>query len=264
MFGSRRDPPAARSRRVIFRRQSILLLLLVGILLPLGKAPAAPAGAHHAGVVVRGGDGQVHTACVSFDESSISGLALLERAGLDVNVQVSSGGATVCSIAGQGCHFPSQACFCQCQGGGPCRYWSYWHLVGGVWQYAATGAASYQVQPGGVDGWIWGGSSGGDDRPPVVSFDNICPLPEATPRLPTVTLPKLSTALPASTAVQFAPSITPELTIAAATPVPLTSTATPSTPPAASSGTPVGQYVLFGGTVVVLLAAIVLAVRRRK
>src|ERR687885_1544546 len=229
MFAARRGPPAARSRRVIFRRQSLLLLLLVGILVPLGKAPAAPPGAHHAGVVVRGADGQVHTACVSFDEPSISGLTLLERAGLDVNVQVSSGGATVCSIAGQGCYFPSQACFCQCQGGGPCHYWSYWHLVGGVWQYAAIGAASYQVPPGGVDGWTWAGSSGGDDRPPVVSFDNICPLPEATPRLPTMTLPKLSTALPASAVARSTPAlptITPELAIATATPVPPTSTAT--------------------------------------
>ena len=252
---------------MIFRRQSLLLLLLVGILVPLGKAPAAPPGAHHAGVVVRGADGQVHKACVSFDEPSISGLTLLERAGLDVNVQVSSGGATVCSIAGQGCHFPSQACFCQCQGGGPCRYWSYWHLVGGVWQYAAIGAASYQVPPGGVDGWTWAGSSGGDDRPPVVSFDNICPLPDTTPRLPTVTLPKLSTALSTSTAAQSTPTsatIAPELAIATATPVPPTSTATPSTSPAALSGTHIGQYVLFGGTVVVLLAAIALAVRRRR
>jgi predicted S18 family serine protease len=54
------------------------------------------------------------------------------------------------------------------------------------------------------------------------------------------------------------------LAIATATPVPPTSTATPSTSPTASNGTPIGQYVLFGGTVVVLLAAIALAVRRRR
>jgi hypothetical protein len=258
---------------VIFRRQSILLLLLVGVLVPLGKeAPAAPSGAHRAGVVVRGGDSQAHTACVSFDEPSISGLTLLERAGLDVNIQVSSGGATVCSIAGEGCHFPNQACFCQCQGGGACRYWSYWHLSGGVWQYAATGAASYQVPPGGVDGWTWGGSSGGEDnRPPVISLDNICPLPNPTPRLPAATQPKLPTMLPASTIAQSIPAsrtITPDLMIATVTPMSPASAAAPSMSPAstaaASGGTRTGQYVLFVGTVVGLLAAIALAARRRK
>ena len=230
------------------------------------------------------GDGQVRTACVAFTEPAISGLALLERSGLDIVAQTSAGNAAVCSIAGQGCRFPRQACFCQCQGGGTCRYWAYWHLVGGVWQYASTGAATYRVPPGGVDGWAWGdGNVNRGSRPPDVSFEDICPaLRPASPK-PTATRPKTAATRPRPTATRSrsttsrpAPTATrtasakaqPTTRRPARTPtthVP----ATPTTSQASGTIWPAGgstaaDYLLFGGMVGMLLTAIGLASRRRR
>ncbi len=205
---------------------------------------------HRAAVVVRGGDGAIRSACVSFDAPSIGGLALLERSGLDVNVQVSGGGAAVCSIAGQGCHFPSEACFCQCQGGGPCRYWTYWHLNGGTWQYAAIGAAGYQVPPGGVDGWAWGDSGGDESGPPPTSFEKICRLPKPVPLLPTAARPYATPTIPRVPASPVATRTEP---------------ATAATTPAALSSRPnAGRYIFFAGALAALVAAIGLVMRRRR
>jgi chemotaxis protein CheC len=50
-------------------------------------------------------------------------------------------GATICRIDGEGCNFPTESCFCQCQGS-PCIYWSYWRLTEGEWRYSNIGAGN--------------------------------------------------------------------------------------------------------------------------
>ena len=230
-----------------------LLLLLPLLVLPAwGRAQET----NRAGLVIVKGDGSVQTACVAFDEPTISGLALLERAGLDLVVQPAGSNATVCSIAGEGCAFPREACWCQCAGGGPCRYWSYWHRNGGAWQYSTTGAPLYQVPAGGVDAWVWGeNTAGAASPPPDVAFEAICPAPAA-----------LSPS--ALTKPQFEPP-----TAAAPRPTQTAATATMRTPlpaPSPSVQPPMARrsgsmdYMLFGGTAGVLLLAIMLAWRRRR
>ena len=227
-------------RRHGWRRSSRLLaLLLLGLGLPV---LARAQGPNRAGVVVMTGDGRVHSACVTFDEPAIDGLTLLERSGLALSVQPQGGNASVCSIAGEGCGFPKEDCFCQCKGGAACRYWTYWHLVRDRWQFSAAGAPTYEVKPGSVDGWAWGdGSVTSGMRPPVVTFENICPVP--------------ATQMPARSIVL--PSATADLTTepASAPPAP---TAVPE-----QGASKTGQYLLFGGALAGLLAAMAVVSRRR-
>jgi hypothetical protein len=123
----------------------------------------------------------------------------LRRSGLDLIIdETGSAGSIVCKINGCGCDFPSEPCFCQCQGT-PCRFWSYWHFKNGSWQFSTAGAGSYSVRDGMVEGWAWGeGSAGGGPKIlPNVSFDELCspatatstPLPTATQTPPPTETP---------------------------------------------------------------------------
>ena len=255
MFGRLRRLRGA-ARRIAGRRAlrwSLPVLLLPVLLVPVAGTAQET---NRVGVVVAMGDGRIETACVSFSEPSISGLALLERSGLDLNVQASGGNASVCSIDGKGCSFPREGCFCQCKGGGPCRYWTYWHLNGAGWQYASTGAATYQVAPGSVEGWAWGDGSTGM-RPPAASFDKVCPVPARTaPVRPSATLPRLAPNRP--------PATTPNGGTSRSRPSP-TPVRRPSVRPApASTPSPAIRYLLWGGTATGLLFAIVWVSRRRQ
>jgi uncharacterized repeat protein (TIGR01451 family) len=153
----------------------MLILVITGILLSKtgagAGARARAQGTNRAGLVVRFGDGSYITRCIPFSESEISGLDVLTRSGLTV---VAAGWA-ICDIEGEsGC--TAEDCFCQCPGGGgPCIYWSYWHLGNGSWDYSGVGSGGYKVHNGDVEGWSWG-----SEAPPIVSFDEICPtLPPA-------------------------------------------------------------------------------------
>ncbi len=266
--------------RSSFHLRGLLLILAVAVGVAIAQGVyAQPPAPNRAGVVIRRGDGSVQTACVSFDEPTINGLQLLERSGLDLNVETSGGGATVCSIAGEGCHFPQEACFCQCKGGGPCRYWAYWRLNGGAWQFSNLGATSSKVQPGSVDGWAWGnGNVAEGARPPDTSFESVCPLPQpipatamqqSLPEIETMTQDVTPSAPPNITPTGLAATTMPQPVTASASPPAtvigeqVTVTAIPQAPPR-STGTSVGQYVLFGGAVAGLLAAIGLVARRQR
>jgi len=188
---------------------TVLLALIsgaVGISLPGARAQVP----NRVGLVVRFGDGSIITRCVEFGEPGISGYDALTRAGLDVVAAFDSGkGAAVCSIEGTGC--PVEDCL-------TCAtpdYWSYWHLVGGAWSYSPTGAGSYTVRTGDVEGWSWGPG----EPPPVVPFDQIC-APPSTNTPPPTDIPPTNTPVP--------PTDTPPPP--ADTPVPPTATAPPSMP----------------------------------
>lgn len=150
----------------------LLLLLAMPLLAQARLQDGAP---NRAAVVVRVGEDEVETRCVTFDEETISGQELLARSGLDLVLDVSGAGVFVCSIAGEGC--PAGNCLCQCRGE-PCTYWSYWRWQEGEWQYAGLGAAATQVSDGAVDGWSWGpGSVTSAIAPPAVSFEDVCAAP---------------------------------------------------------------------------------------
>jgi len=166
-------------------RRTILLPLLLSALFLLAGASAAHAqdGDHRAGLVIRYADGSVQTQCVAFSEPSITGEELLQRSGLAVTLDYNAGlGGAVCSINNQGCAYPIKDCFCKCTGI-QCEYWAYYHRTAAGWQYASSGASSYTVTDGALEGWSWGaGNFSSGVEPPVVAFNEVCAPPAtATP-----------------------------------------------------------------------------------
>ena len=195
---------AGRSR-LAARLTRGLALGLLACLAAMGQpTPAARAqsGANQAGIVVRHGDGRVVTACVTFDEPQLSGIQLLQRSGLDLNVEASSTGAGVCRLDGEGCSVPQQSCFCQCTGA-TCNYWSYWQLSTDGWQYSNFGASGSEIKPGQVDGWAWGDGSmdSTNGKPPALTFADVCTAstPTGTPTAGPATPTSASTSTPTST-----------------------------------------------------------------
>lgn len=196
-------------------------LIVAGISLMVGWDTQAQT-VNRAGLVVQFGDGSVQTYCIQFSSPSITGYDLLQATG---NLQViydtaNSGlGAGVCKINNDGCNFPLQDCFCQCQGVN-CVYWSYFHLgTDNQWDYSQAGASSHTLQNGNVDGWRWGtGDLTTAPPPPVYTFDQLCsttgtatPTPTPSPTTsgtPSVTPTRTQTPTPTFTPgvvqVQFA------------------------------------------------------------
>jgi hypothetical protein len=180
-------------------KRVLVVALLLGLLGLPAVASLHASGPNQVGLVVRFGDGSVFTRCVEFSEPTISGYEVLARAGLNVIAEFSGLGVAVCKVQNDGCNYPAQSCFCQCEGS-PCYYWVYHHLVGGAWQYSGFGASSYQVGHGAVEGWAWGeGDPNGGSQPPVLTFEQLCAPPTATP-LPTATLAPTATSTPAPAA----------------------------------------------------------------
>jgi len=82
----------------------ILTMLVVGWAAFSSIPPPMNAQApNKAALVVRHAEGDVQTACISFEEPQISGLDLLSKANLDLVIDVQSGGALVCKIRETGC-----------------------------------------------------------------------------------------------------------------------------------------------------------------
>jgi len=181
-----------------------LYLLASGLDVTLAHSLAE---SNRAGLVVVHGNGQVSKPCVLFTESQITGYDLLTRSNLDLSVDASNPtGVAVCRLDREGCTYPGQTCFCQCQGS-PCIYWSFWRLNAGVWKYSNLGASSTVIHNGDVDGWVWGaGNFSSATAPPSVIFEQVCPLPTPTqtasatsaPLTPTP-IPPTNTPLPSST-----------------------------------------------------------------
>jgi hypothetical protein len=130
---------------------------------------------HQAGLVIVHGDGSLVSRCVGFPEESISGQELVSRAGLDLHMEATAMGPSVCRLDGEGCSAGSN-CFCQCMSS-PCVYWSYWQWDGAMWVYATLGAGSTTVADGSLEGWVWGEGVVGrnaDLQPPNVAFADVC------------------------------------------------------------------------------------------
>ena len=152
-------------------KRVVAIFSLIGLLMLFNVALAQ--SDNHAGLVIVDEDGTAVTRCVAFTEPTITSYDLLNNSGLAVDVSVSGQGTTVCQIEATGC--PVDDCWCQCRGGGECRYWSSWHLDEAEWQYATLGAHAYQVSDGAVDGWVWGvGTVTDASEPPAITFDEIC------------------------------------------------------------------------------------------
>ena len=154
----------------------LLLLMAPGGGVPSSLAQSAPP--NRAGLIIVQPDQDPQTYCVALDEAGTSGLQLLERVGVDFIADYgNSMGAAICRIDGVGCNFPSQDCWCQCQGAS-CTYWSYHRLAPGEtgWIYAQFGASQTDILPGSVEAWIWspGDSASTQIQPPNLTFADIC------------------------------------------------------------------------------------------
>jgi hypothetical protein len=164
-------------------RTTAVLLTLAAMSLA-GCAPAplpAASGAGRAALIVVGADGLTRQACVTLEGSEATGRQLLEGAGLPVVLDDRNAmGALVCSIDGQGCDYPAEACFCQCEQLGSCTYWAYFVRPSpGDWTYSALGVSAQPVRPGEVHVWIWLDASKTGTQAvallPDVGFDQVCP-----------------------------------------------------------------------------------------
>ena len=62
------------------------------------------------------------------------------------------------------------------QGADAYRYWSYWQLESGTWQYAKLGPAMVKATDGAVDGWRYGVGTVQTSTPPDIGigFTDIC------------------------------------------------------------------------------------------
>jgi len=155
-------------------KSSLFIIIFLLFALPLLAQES-----NRAALVVRMGDGDVQTACVTFEEESISGYDLLQQSGLPLAIEASGMGTAVCSINNTGC--PASDCFCSCKGS-DCTYWSYWHSTDGEWLYADGGATIATITNGDVDGWSWGPGSLTDAIPPPdMTFADICAAPSDVP-----------------------------------------------------------------------------------
>jgi hypothetical protein len=174
--GARRTAPAALA--------SLLLLLFLTAAVAAWTATPAAEALHHAGLVVRYGDGHLTYAAVPFPEESISGIELLRRglAAADVpllTIGFGGLGEGVCQIAGTGC----QAGECRrrvCQGSNPNDpYWRYFRQAApGDWQPLPLGASGSVVRDGDVDAWSWSGTAAGL---PALSLADVARLAGADP-----------------------------------------------------------------------------------
>lgn len=153
---------------------ALLFLLLAGMTGTGGAraaTPVSPDALHHAGLVVRHGDGQLTYAYVAFPEDEISGLELLERTGIEqVTLPFGGLGAAVCSLEGEGC--PTGECRRNvCQRGRDAPYWRYFRQTeSGMWQPAPLGASSARVTDGTIDAWVW---TPADAGLPAITMDDI-------------------------------------------------------------------------------------------
>ena len=190
-------------------RQLVALIAVIAGL--AGVATASADG--EAGLVIYWGDGTVSTHCIGFNGGSISGDALLSRAGYNVN-QFSG---LVCGIDAIGCQHSGtfNSCTCECKtGDDDCTYWSFFQQpYGETWRYSALGIFVAEAEDGDLQGWQWGpGGPASAPAPAAITFEAVCGHPPAA----------VSTVPPSATVAVIA---TP------------TGGATATTPPTRGSGT---------------------------
>lgn len=156
-----------------------IVLATIGVPAATGGAVACADDGPRAGLVVDTGE-RVIQLCVSLDAAEVSGLRLIELAGAQhgLSYGFGLGGGAVCRLDGVGPE--GDDCFADYP-----EYWGYWHGDGrGGWTWASTGAGSFMVGDGDMEGWVWGsGDSGASHRkPPALAIGDVCePIAEPSP-----------------------------------------------------------------------------------
>jgi hypothetical protein len=154
---------------------------------------AQAASAHHAGIVVELGDGQVVRQCVGFGTATITALAVLQASGIEYQTQpYGSLGAAVCQIDDE----PTGYTQCLPSSG---SYWVFFVSRGGAaWSDSAQGVSNATVGDGDDVGFRYDPLDGAD--PPPASPAGTCPVATPTPAPTTQpTPPPTSKPTPAAT-----------------------------------------------------------------
>jgi hypothetical protein len=168
-------------------RRLLRLALAVPLLaIGLGTASAAARGgpgeplcvqaasAHHAGIVVELGNGQVVRQCVGFDTSTITALAVLQGSGIEYKTETYGGlGEAVCQIDDE----PTSYTQCLPSSG---SYWVFFIARGGgAWANSAQGISIATLSDGDDAGFRFDPLAGAD--PPPVSPAGTCSTTTPTP-----------------------------------------------------------------------------------
>lgn len=138
-----------------------------------GRAPSEVfgSGEHRAGLVVRGEDDELRRMCVFFDADELTGLELLRRTDLDLDVGAFEGqGKAICRIGPDGCG-DGEDCFCRYP-----TFWGYWvrDPSDDAWRFSELGASNRMVRDEAADAWIWG--EDGEPAPPDdLDTEDLCP-----------------------------------------------------------------------------------------
>ena len=232
--------------------------------------PPAHAASHRAALVIQHSASwpgpRVLWKCVEFAQEAISGLALLELAGVNSGQppQVydwGGGSDTVCQLDRQPTPVPER-CFGPTSG----PNWSDWSATPSGWVARSTGVSGYTLRDGDIEGWTYTSAFGAP--PPSVRFAQVCAAPASTAAAtqpaaapaavraaPTATATPPVTATPAPGRLQaVAPSASTTSRSALAITGPTTQ---PPTPPS------IGPWLLFGGAATLLLGLGAINLRRR-
>jgi hypothetical protein len=194
--------------------------------------------------------------CVEFAQDTISGLTLLELAGVNSGqppqVYNWGGGAyTVCQLDHQPTQVPDK-CFAKNMSD---PNWSDTYVHNGAWTKRLVGVNGYTIADGDMEGWTY--SSGYGSLPPSVQFSQVCPPPRAPNAAPSTlsTAPAAGTVASSTPSGATSPNVTPSPAMQALAPSvsPSIVTALASTePPAHAPAAGPGPWLLLGVGVVVL------------
>ncbi len=235
----------------------------------LWHAPAH-AATHRAALVIQHGAGwpgpRVLWKCVEFAQQAISGLALLELAGVNSGqppqVYNWGGGAdTVCQLDRQPTPVPDR-CFGPTSG----PNWSDWYVTPSGWVARSTGVSGYTLHDGDIEGWTYTSAFGAP--PSSTGFRQVCNVavppiaathaanaPAAVRAAPTATAPPTATSTPAPTSLEAA---APSVSTSGRSALAITGS-TSRTPKSAA----IWPWLLVGGVATLLLSLGVITLRRR-
>jgi len=243
---------------------------LIGLGEPLTAfLPQAPGS--HAALLVQYSGGERFTACVPFSSDALTGLELLQLAGLPLETVTDPAlGTAACGIGGVGC--PASDCFC-----GMPDYWSYWQPSAEGWAYAVAGMDQNLAQDGSLQAWVWGGGDPPQDLG-ADAFAQVCPYlgsgdtagGDAASAAPTA-YPEPAVVVPVIAEVAYPePGITAPAATLTPTPEPALPTALPTDAPttepeqAVEKSQPVAAYLAFAGLAGILGAALLILRRKEK
>jgi hypothetical protein len=210
--------------------------------------------------VIQHSSGQVLSRCVAFAEDQITGLQLIQRAGIEYQAQdFGSMGSAMCQLDREPSPAPAD-CF------GSSRYWQYSHRGGGGWQAASTGASTSVLHDGDMDGWRY--ATGTGQTPGNLTIGSVCrsPVPSVAATHPAMT-PAASRPAPAQASAPPEPagavSPRPQAVAPTGSPTPGSALASTGPPVAPPKGTAIGAWLLFGGAAALLVGLGIVNLRRR-